>query len=68
MGQGQESLKRAAQLIGWHHERHGGKRIAFFYLLKILNQRRFEGGMERSSNETKHEDRASLLLKWESED
>lgn len=68
MRQGQESLERAAQLIGWHHERHPGERIRLFQRLKILDQRRFEDGMERSGDEAKHGDYASLFLKRKAED
>ena len=54
MGQGQESLERAAQLIGWHDEGHPGEGILRFQGSEILNQCRFEGGMERAGDEAKH--------------
>ena len=68
MRQGKESLERPAQLIGWHNECHAGERILRFQGSEILNQCRFEGGMKRAGDKTKHGVRASLFLKREAED
>lgn len=68
MRQGQETLKGATQLIGWHDERHSCERIVCLQDLKIVNQCRFEGGMERPGDKTKHGDRESLLLNRQAKD
>ena len=54
MRQREEPLKCPAQVIGGHDEGHAGERVERLYGLEIINQRRFECGMEGAGNETQH--------------
>ena len=63
----QQLLKRTTQLIRGHDKRDGGLGMAGLESTKIVNELRFECGMELAGDEAEHGDRGPSIVKREAE-